>query len=32
VEADMCALGETLDYIRKKIRIYQDLQVVPRRA
>ena len=32
LEADMRTLGETLQYIRKKIRIYQDLQATPQRA
>lgn len=32
LEADMRTLGETLQYIRKKIRIYQDLQATPKRA
>jgi DNA-binding transcriptional MerR regulator len=32
LEADMRTLGETLEYIRKKIRIYQDLQAAPQRA
>ncbi|MDB5964310.1 MAG: transcriptional regulator, MerR family [Polaromonas sp.] len=32
VEADMRALGDTLDYIRQKIRGYQALQVPSRRA
>ena len=32
VEEDMRALGETLQYIRKKIRIYQELRTMPKRA
>ncbi len=32
LEADMRTLGETLQYIRKKIRIYQDLQTTSKRA
>ena len=32
LDADMRTLGETLQYIRKKIRIYQDLQATPKRA
>jgi hypothetical protein len=32
LEADMRTLGETLQTIRKKIRIYQDLQATPKHA
>jgi len=32
VEADMRALGETLQYIRKKIRLYQEMRTTPKRA
>lgn len=32
VEADIQALGDTLNYIRKKIRSYKDMQRVPKRA
>ncbi len=32
VEADIEVLGDTLKYIRKKIRTYKDLQLVPKRA
>lgn len=32
VEADMRALGETLQYLRSKIRLYQDWQATPLRA
>ncbi|MEO8122366.1 MAG: MerR family DNA-binding transcriptional regulator [Rhodoferax sp.] len=31
-DADMRTLGEALQCIRKKIRIYQDLQATPKRA
>ncbi|NMM07777.1 MerR family transcriptional regulator [Polaromonas sp.] len=32
VEADMKALGDTLKYIRKKIRSYKEMQLVPKSA
>ena len=32
VETDIQALGDTLNYIRKKIRGYKDMQRVPKRA
>ncbi len=32
LEADLARIGDTLAYIRRKIRGYQDLQALPKRA